>query len=397
MASRVSAARIHGLIGLVGVLAVAMLIYLPNSLPWILPAEHWSADWRTVLFSGRLNRPQHPNLAIVVIDDDVLRSAGISDMRQARGLLGKLVTAVDAAGPRAIGIDFYFMKETDAAKTQELIGAIKAATAPVILGAAEPPIEMRASEQDYQRWFISQANRPAGFINLRYEAEDKVVRYFPSPASDGSPESFALLLARAGGSQADATPGRRISWLLPPRRGLSAWLPQKDDDKRAFLTVRAQRLLQPEVTIETGSIAGGDLKDRVVLIGADLPRADKHYTPFSVWTGQKMPGVYIHAHMAAALLDQRAVTELDPVSVRYLLFAVALVGGLIGWFYTQSLLIEFLSWTIGLIAFIVADALVFALWQVTLPTMLAGIVWFLAVTAGRSLHLYRVGAAPNGG
>jgi CHASE2 domain-containing sensor protein len=178
---------------------------------------------------------------------------------------------------------------------------------------------------------------------------------------------------------------------------LSAWLPQKDDDKRAFLTIRAQRLLQPEVTIETGSIAGSDLKDRIVLIGADLPRADKHYTPFSVWTGQKMPGVYIHAHMAAALLDKRAVTELDPVSVRYLLLAVALVGGLIGWFYAQNLLIELLSWTIGLIAFIVADALVFALWQFTLPTMLAGIVWFLAVTAGRSLHLYAVGAAPNGG
>jgi CHASE2 domain-containing sensor protein len=107
-----------------------------------------------------------------------------------------------------------------------------------------------------------------------------------------------------------------------------------------------------------------------------------------------MPGVLIHAHMTAGLLDQpaRAIRELDRHTLRYLLFGIALVGVGVGWYYWQSLLLGFVSWTLGLVALIVLDAVMFAAGHVTLPMMQAVVVWFLAVTAGHSIH--SVGAKP---
>jgi CHASE2 domain-containing sensor protein len=388
--------KLYALIAFACVLLIAALILLPRDIPWILPAEHWTADWRTVLLSDRLTQPpEHPKLAVVLVNDDVLREYGISDMHHARGLLSKIIAAVDAAHPSAIGLDFFFLSEPDAdtTNTQTLITTIKNATSPVIVGVAEPPIEMNSNERDYQSSFIGQTNRKAGFVNVRYETGDKVVRFYPGPSTENH-ESLDSLLAEAGGSKPKDAAGQRIPWLLPPRNGLSALLPQRDDDKKAFLTIPAQHLLPPPGAKDQSSPASTDLKDRIVLIGADLPRSDKHYTPFSVWTSQKMPGVLIHAHMTAGLLDQpaRAITELDRHTLRYLLFGIALVGVGVGWYYWQSLLLGFVSWTLGLVALIVLDAVMFAAGHVTLPMMQAVVVWFLAVTTGHSIH--SVGAKP---
>jgi len=325
------------------------------------------------------------------VNDEILRERRISDMRHARPLLAKIVTAICAAHPRAIALDFFFLSEPEpgTSNTQELITAIRDANCPVIVGVAQAPIEMSSNERDYQQWFVEQTKRKAGFVNVRYETEDKVVRFYPDASSSGVP-SFAQLLAESSGTVRSDAAGQRIPWLLPPRNGFTAFLPQKDDDKRAFLTIDAQRLLPPSGTsIADPTTAGStDLKDKIVIIGADLPRSDKHFTPFSVWTSQKTPGVFIHAHMTAGLIDvpPREITEVSRTRTIYISLAVALVGVLVGWFFSQSLLLGFVSWTLGLIALIIVDAIIFYSFHQTLPMMQTVAVWFLAVTAGHSIR-----------
>ena len=43
-------------------------------------------------------------------------------------------------------------------------------------------------------------------------------------------------------------------------------------------------------------------KDKIVLIGGEYPYLDRHRTPLSLWTGNNMLGVKIHAIIVAQLI-----------------------------------------------------------------------------------------------
>ena len=66
------------------------------------------ADWRTGVLSDRLPS-QHPRVAIVGINDQAL-SEFKTRIPIDRGLLAKVIDAVDAAGAKVIGIDILFLR-----------------------------------------------------------------------------------------------------------------------------------------------------------------------------------------------------------------------------------------------------------------------------------------------
>jgi hypothetical protein len=109
--------KLRLLLGLGGLLCIVALLTLPSFAPWLSRAEYWTADWRTAYLSYRAPT-QNPRIAIVAINDSTLKDYSSSPID--RGLLAKVITAIDTAGAKAIGIDVFFLKKTEPAKDAAL-------------------------------------------------------------------------------------------------------------------------------------------------------------------------------------------------------------------------------------------------------------------------------------
>jgi len=367
-------------LGVSCLIVIVALLFAPSLAPWLLRFEHSTADWRTALLSDRLPT-QNSRIVLVVINDDTLKDYPSSPVD--RGLLSKIVRAIDAAGARVIGLDVLFLKKTDADKDQSLVDALRTAKAAVVLGALDERGEIEAFQREFQTSFLEKAGRPAGYLNLRHEHDD-VVRYIASPMPQSAfAKSFARLLAEAGGATA-ADAGQPISWLLPPR-----------DGSDTFLTIPAQDLVAADGTGETQSrsSAASKLKDRIVLIGGDFPLRDRHRVPLSARDGKAMPGVTIHAQILAGMLDpRRQIAELRQPSAQLLLLVVAAMGFLLGWLLWQSTIVGFLGWGFATAVLLGIDMICFTELRLLLPFTLALVAWVAGVTAGRSLRFVAASA-----
>lgn len=347
--------------------ALVALLFVPAFAPWILRFEHWTADWRTAYLSDR-PLTQHDRVALVVINDDTLKDYPSSPVD--RGLLARIVSAVDAGGARAIGLDILFLKKTEDGKDQTLSAALRTAKADIVLGAVDESWSLEPFQRQFQTAFLAAAGRSVGYLNLKHDKDD-VVRY-AAPPHPGStyPKSFARLLASAGGSD-QPDDGRAIPWLLPPV-----------DGSTNFLTIPAQDLLAGGATV------AGQLKDRIVIIGGYFPLRDQTRTPLSLATKTTMPGVVVHAQMVAGMLEpNRMVSELGPIAVNALLIVLGVSGFALGWLLWQSSVVHLIGWSFATAVLVAIDALLFMQGRILLPFTLALLAWFLGVTAGRSLRV----------
>lgn len=367
-------------LGLGGLLCIAALLTLPSFAPWLSRIEYWTADWRTAFLSERAPS-QHPRIAIVAINDSTLKDYASSPID--RGLLARIITAIDAAGAKAIGIDVFFLKKTEAEKDAALVAAIRSARASIVLGAIDERSTLEPFQREFQTSFLKQMDRPTGYLNLRHESDD-VVRYTASPGQGSAyPTSFARLLLEAGGATSRDDAGKPIAWLLQP-----------SDGSETFLKIPAQDLL--------GGAAGtapatAPLKDRIVLLGGDFPLRDRHRVPLTVRHGEPMTGVTIHAHILAGLLDPgRAVSELKPVTVQIVLALVAMAGFMLGWVLWASTAVNFLGWSFASAVLVGIDAFCFVELRLLLPFTLALVAWVAGVAAGRSLHFVAAHVLPTG-
>jgi CHASE2 domain-containing sensor protein len=351
--------------------ALVALFNMPLYAPSLLRLEHSTADWRTSLLSDR-HPSAHPRIAIVTVSDDTLEPYPYNSPID-RGLLASLISELDKLAPKAIGLDFFYVKPTEPAKDAAYIAAVKAARAHVVMGALDERGRLKPAPALFQKEFLAEAGRPVGYLNLRIE-RDNVVRYRAGPApASATPESFPALLAKAAG-WTGTTPSQRIAWLRTPA-----------DEGPVFFTVRAEALL-PGTPANIAARANGDLarlKDRVVLVGGDFPRRDQHITPFASWSAEQTAGVVLHAHMVAELIDNRSFTELGPGAARFLLLAIAVLGFLFGWSWRVGR-VDLVAWTFATIVLIGVDVLVFSQWRVILPFTLALLAWFFSVTGGHA-------------
>jgi len=238
--------------GIAAVLVLVALLFLPSFAPYLLRFEHWTADWRTAVLADR-PATQDRRIGLVLINDETLKDYASSPID--RGLLARLVKAIDDTGPRAIGLDILFLKKTESEKDQALLGVLAATRAKVILGALDERGELQEFQKAFQQSYLAEARRPAGYLNLHHDRDD-VVRYAAPPAPNPIyPKSFAALLGEAAGVTSADDTSRPIPWLGSPKEGTEL-----------FLVVRAQDLL-------ADSANGARLKDRLVLVGGGFPLA----------------------------------------------------------------------------------------------------------------------------
>lgn len=352
------------------VLALVALFYPPLRAK-ILSIEPWTADWRTTLLSDRTATP-YPGLAIVIISNKTLAGYRYTSPTP-RDLIAKVVRTVDAAKPSVIGLDFYFIRPTDA--DRELVDQLRKTEAPVVIGAVDRRYpQFSASEFAFERDFLKSTGREAGYNELKHEKDD-VVRYTATPVDPDYPASFALLVAQTQRHIATDV-ASRIAWLRGPGANLDP-----------FVTIAAESLLEGHdaSNAQPPKDLAQSLKGKIVLISGEYPYLDRHRTPLSISTAESMLGVRVHAAVIAQLLDGRRYSELDAVEQELLLVGLIAAGILLGWFFWRRR-VDFLSLGVATAALIVIDAFVFTTVRVALPFTLAVWAWFISATLGHHAH-----------
>lgn len=275
---------------------------------------------------------EHGTVALVLVREQTLEELPYLSPID-RGLMARLVRAVDALGPRVIGLDFVFDQATEPAKDRDLEVAISQARARVVLGGIDERTPLTDRRRGWQRAFLARIGRPAGYFNLRYDAQEAsgqpIIRYRAGPSGD---PQFPLSFAEAVASAAEVAPwppgaSRRIAWLGTPQNG-----------GETFLAIEADAVLSAaaEPSGPLANMLRTRLAGRIVLVGAQFPDRDRHPTPMTLFEDAGMAGVEVHAHILAALVDRRRLDDLDAPWRPTLVFFAAGLGFLAGWLARAS-------------------------------------------------------------
>lgn len=281
------------------VLVAALALALARLFPPLSVADAFLAD----LAISRLAppEPQHPGIVIVAITEDTLATLPYRSPLD-RALLAGLIALVRQAGPRAIGLDVLIDQPTEPAKDAALHAVLQDPATVVLAAGPETPLTER--QRAFHDAFLADLHGAPG--NLATERIDQTVRRH-EPLIAGRPSLPAALAALVG-----VTPPAEpftIAWRAPP-----------DAATRSFAVYPAHLLaVLPKVW----------LAGKIVLVGADLPDADRHRTPLSLGT-RPTPGVEIQAQILAQMLDGRSSPQAGLATRGLLTLGLAVAGVAIG-------------------------------------------------------------------
>ena len=276
-----------------------------NFLPFVAMAEIWIHDLRV----ARLTPPaaQNREIAVVTITEETLTAFPYRSPLD-RNFLAQVLHSLEAKGARAIGIDILFDQATEPAKDAELQRTLRTLSIPVVVGRVDDGVGLSEGQTDYMNAYLSGVD--TALAMLPKDSLDGKVRAILLQSRDHgrSVPGFAAALARATGVQVP-----RGNYLPLAYHG------NPNGVTPPFPTYPAQAIaLMPDAWF-----AG-----KIVLIGADLTLQDNHLTPFDVGftRGAGMPGVLIHAHGLAQLMDGRRSRRLTGWQEGFVILLFAAVG-----------------------------------------------------------------------
>ena len=358
-------------------IVVATLLLAASRADWLPDAQdRFTYDWRTYLFTERASEPVKDIVLLLINEKSLKGYPYLSPID--RGLLADLVTAIDATGPKAIGLDIILDRPTEAAKDVKLISALRNAKTKVILGALDSRGASVESLSE-QEAFLSAIGRPAGHLFFATEENlltlgDQAVRFMlPADSRPPSRPAFSQLLAEVDGEKLKPS-SNLIFWRHPPAMG-GADLFQR-------FTVEAHR-------DRNGSTLGTILPDawkgafagKIVLIGGAFSDRDRHLTPLSIATGARIPGIQVHAQILAQLREGKSVFTMHWAVE---LFAVAAVAGL-GFFSARRWRLSGDGWRTSFLALLALVALgigFFWAFRLILPSATLSYAWLLGLLGG---------------
>jgi CHASE2 domain-containing sensor protein len=350
--------------------------YLPEG------SGHWTDDWLIRYFSKREDGPD-PRVALVFVDDETLEKEKLPPGIPDRGYVAKLISAVAAAQPVAIGLDFYYASAIDPAKDANLANTIKSLNVPLVMAAVDGTLLATDNQRKFLKEFIAGTGRPAGHIYLKQTSDaltlgDRAVRLIDhGPSRDGYPSLSSQIarlpaVVKAFGPHAIPTGPQRIDWLLPPRQG------------NTFTRIPAWKIAgSPD------DAATGELRNKIVFIGPDFRQTDRHFVPFSVGSQTQFPGTFVQAQILAQILDERFFHEWDAVEQFLLLLVICATGATAG-FYLHGTRVALALGIIGTAA-IIALSVPFFLVQAPLPIALLILSWAGGISIGERSHAWNRG------
>lgn len=301
--------------------------------------ENWFSDLRVGLMTARQPPPDDP--VIITITEDTLRQFPYRSPLN-RVFLAELITALSQKGARAIGLDILFDQPTEPAADEALAQVLRHSATPVFVAYADHET-LNAQQQEFLEQYTTGMRR--GYANLFLDNVDGVARtIFPGRIAPNGQFTPGLAVAMVG-----VAPPLEP---LPLRyRGLAPGAPD-DQLLRAFKTWPAHL---------AAMLPGEWLAGRLVLVGADLQESatDVWKTPFSALLGYRkghLPGVAIHAHAMAQLLQNQPL----PVTPPWAVFSLYLVAALLGVVMTR---LDWPVWAdVGLVIALIGGFGVLAFW-----------------------------------
>jgi len=305
-------------------LVVALLLARFSwDLPLVSDAERALYDMRFVRAAPRVI--QDDRIVFVTYDDQTLRELQKRSPLD-RKLLAEALVALDAMGPKAIGIDILF--DEPQAEDPLLLATLRGMRTPTSLAYAEPdenPDQIDYDQHLYLRGFLRQARTDrirAASIKLETDAEDGVIRRWPRQMGNLPPEL-----------------ANRMSPVHPEFARYAGSV-----DFR--LSAEADRPVFASYPIHSLALLGDAIRDQIagryVLIGGDIKDEDDYETPMSRRTGRAMKGVEVHAHMLAQQLDGRMRPQLPPFVLWANAVAMVIAGGV-------SSLLDWRGWRLALV------------------------------------------------
>lgn len=256
-------------------------------------------------------RPAEPGVVIVAIDEPSFEVLN-EDWPWPRERHAELITALRAAGAKAIGFDVVFADPSSPASDSALAEAMDSQ---VVLAASEQVVE-----RDYGSTVILteplpellDAGAQIGVASLSISG-DGVLREMPAYS-----KSFMATLLQASGTKPDhaGDPGRLIQYF---------------DGPGAYPTVSYYQALEPDIYLEPGFF-----EDQVVLVGLALQTdisvndggSDVFETPFTAQTRLLTPGVEVHATIFDNLRSGLSIAQLPKWAAYIALVLGAVLGSL---------------------------------------------------------------------
>ena len=281
----------------------AVTVIVSPYLPFLRAAENWTQDVRVALLSKPLAIAQE--IVIVRFTEDTLAQLTYRSPVD-REFLANLLTSLETKGARLVGVDVLFDRPTDPRKDQKLRNTLSSMRVPVVVANVFSRQQLTAAQSSYLHGYLSALQ--TGDITVRKDLPDLTVRriHLGSEVSGvWRPGFAAAIVVLLGG---DVPGGETIA--LDYRR-------RQDLREPSFLLIDAHHVEQmPDVVF----------KDKVVLVGADLPLEDRHATPFTAIDGDSMPGVIVHAHSLSQLLDARSVNFASSLGSAVTVFIYSILG-----------------------------------------------------------------------
>ena len=263
----------------------------PRLVPLAANLENRLADIRLETLTPP--EPRHPDIVIVTIEEETLEQFPYRSPLD-RAFLAEAIDTLARYGVAALGIDILFDQPTEPAKDQALRRALHAFPALLVNSAGTAASGLTPVQLAFQADFL--AGLTLGDASLSAD-HGGVVRWLATGKAtpEGWRDGLAVALARGLGRLPAWTEGAvraeadiRLGYRPPTPEG---------DPPFGYFPIDTLAFFPP------ASFAG-----KIVLIGANLALDDRHQTPYAYdfsGTSRKVPGVLIHAHMLAQLLDDR--------------------------------------------------------------------------------------------
>ncbi|HUN52511.1 MAG TPA: CHASE2 domain-containing protein, partial [Candidatus Sulfotelmatobacter sp.] len=197
---------VAALVACLSVAAVYHVIFLTN-------VDNFIQDWEFAFAAHE--QPSDERVRIVAIDEATLSHLPYRSPID-RGMLAELLTRLDAAHPKAIGLDILFDQPTEPAKDAALEHVIRTMKTPLVIAYTEEPDNVTPKQLAYLRAYVPKADRATP--DLPKDAYGIVRTIHPGiRMADGTYiMSFERRLAEAYGVHtADRT--EPIVWKKPPK------------------------------------------------------------------------------------------------------------------------------------------------------------------------------------
>jgi adenylate cyclase len=298
-------------IATLGVLVAAVLVARYSwDIPVALNLERGLYDVRVSITAPQVE--QDSRVVLVVYTEETLAATGKRSPLD-RQLLARALTNLDRLGPRGIGVDILIDQPQPGDEVLE--AAMTAMKTPTFFAfsshADNGEFIMPWQEQHLRQLFgrvAAGAVRPAS-IRLDVDS-DNVWRSWPTPARQGPPLLFDSI-TRTNGNHLGFSQFMGAAVFRKPALA----------DRPVFASLPIDLFGDPEAAAAMAPAIAG----KIVLIGADLPEADRFAVPFTRLTGVTKPGVELHATLIAQALDG---VKLQPIAGA-LLWAAAVLAVLL--------------------------------------------------------------------